>query len=115
MSNLSILERNIIDSFGAYDDPDAVEAQFLSCLDRCGPLLAERIANEFGAIADRLSPMLDAAIRPYADKSGYGHAHDTAISDRAKQEVAAFLQERHLNYRAGGNLKLRTPAKESAA
>lgn len=103
MSNLSILEHNIIDSFGAFSDPEAVETHFLSCLDRCGTLDAERIANEFGTLSDKLAPMLDAAVRPYVEAPGY----EACASGRTKREVAVFIQERHLNYRAGGNIKLR--------
>lgn len=106
MSNFSILERNIIDSFGAFSDPEAVERHFLSSLDRCGALSSERIANEFGVLSDKLSPMLDAAVHAYAEEPEYGPAHEVCASGRAKREVAAFIQERHLNYRAGGNLKL---------
>ena len=86
MSNLSILERNIVLGFGAYADAHGAERTFLSSIDRHGLLTAERMANEWGGTSDALVPMLAAASRPFGD---------------ADHGVLEFIRVRHLNMRAG--------------
>lgn len=65
MSNLSILERNIIQGLGRYDDPEDVEHVFLKARDRLGTFEAETKANDWGRVSDAIRPMLNAASKSH--------------------------------------------------
>jgi hypothetical protein len=62
MSNLSILDHNIIHSLEAYDCAEECEDIYLRHR-HLGPLNAERMADRWGMVGDRLTPMLEAARR----------------------------------------------------
>lgn len=49
--NMSILDRNIIDSFGAFDDAEGAEKIFLRLRDKTSSLDAERSATAWGRIS----------------------------------------------------------------
>ena len=61
MSNLSILERNIIHAI----DDDLAESAFLKAREFCGPLAAEAYALEYKAISNFLVPALLCAGGPH--------------------------------------------------
>lgn len=106
MSNLSILERNIIHSFGAFDDPESAENTFLSALGRVGVLKAESLACELGASSGRMRQFVRGAVWVGAQNQSLAHV-SAEDWKKTEDDVFKYIQERHLNDRAGGNLKLR--------
>ena len=90
MSNLSILDRNIVHAFGALDNAEEVERFYLDCRDKVGPLKAEAMAHEWGELHRFCSPLLRGHIKrlPHGIE-GSGDAKD----------VLGFMEKRYFNWR----------------
>lgn len=87
MSNLSVLERNIIHGLGAYDCAEECADLFLRRIDKDGVLVAEDKANKWGVIGPFLSKFIPVASDIYESQG-------VPLSDESMKDLRGFMKKR---------------------
>lgn len=110
MSNLSIFERNIIDSLGVYDNQEQCVAVFLAQIEKKGVLKAEAEANEMGVVMARFNDLLNCQRHAHSAVGSRLEAGDreelsTWVDRAVENGLVDFMRDRLWHYRNPGRQK----------